>query len=163
MSTPALSLLVALVSVVGVNAIAVLEFFFPERAQIVVSAMALDAARVRLSAVNVSQVDAQLGEELKCFGENGWLDYTSAVPISLAAGMTVNVELTPAGSYKRFIQEIENGEVPTGDMRDWVCNVDARDASGRVEDIVFKRPILRAVIQERGLANVRFTDHATLN
>ncbi|MBU0642226.1 MULTISPECIES: hypothetical protein [Roseobacteraceae] len=149
-STPVLGLLVALVSVLGINANNVLQALDPNRANFLIGGQLIDADRFRMTVTNTGGELGFIGDRLACEpkleGGNS-LSFRASTATGVAAGEQVELIFEPNSTYYiKFLIALEDGDFQPTQPEDgygfrsisedlggpWTCSIHAYDRHGPV-------------------------------
>lgn len=146
-STPVLGLLVALVSIAGVNISTLLDRLIPARAVFLVGGIFRGPEEIALVVTNIGEVIGYLGQELGCVSEFGVLSFQAPTVTAVAPGTKAEASFTPNSTfYGRFLDALEQGDLqteacsPTNSCdfseyigNNWQCFIAAYDRHGQID------------------------------
>lgn len=149
-STPVLGLLVALVSVVGVNATNVISFFNPDRAAFLVGARFVSETQLLVVATNTGGATGFVDELMSCSAQTeggNFLSFRALAATAVPPGTQVSITYEPNSAfYTRFLIALKDGEFEPTEAEDgygfrslsqdlggpWKCGLLAYDKFGLV-------------------------------
>lgn len=141
-STPVLSLLVALVTVVGFNVKEIATMIHPPRAALSAGANLLENHLVEVTASNLGGVTGIVDPVLLCASGDEYLQFAADAGILIPPNGVATARLRPISTFfLRYLEEVQKPSKPDGSDSElgfassWSCRISGRDKEGALGNI----------------------------